>query len=477
MNYIRLAIAAILASAGIAATQATPTLLHDAGSSDAVGYRASALHESRISAMAIDDGRIAHNHDAQTPPLKLVKVVMLTRHGIRSGTKSPAFLARYSKRVWPRWPVAPGQLTRHGAKAINHLGGWLRMHYAQEGLLAATGCPASGTATVWADNADKRTRESGQAVLDGMFPGCGMQAYWRPLGHDDPLFHGVPSNPMDPTTAMKAVRQHGDPNAPGPGYQQAMRHLERIFGIEKDCKTEAPACAWARKPNRLVVKSDGDISLEGPLHVGSTLSEILLLEYVQGLPHDQGVISAAQLGEVIPLHAMYSRLMRGTPYLAAHNAHALTKKIVRALHPSSTPDKDNPAPATKLLLFLGHDTNLTNLGTLLGNIWSLPDQADPTAPNTTLAFELLRDGAGHRYVRVRVYYQTLAQLRGAQVLDAGNPAHAVTLTLPACANGHAEKICSLKQFSKLLEHGSVPVDDGVHHDKAPAHVDASATTE
>lgn len=384
--------------------------------------------------------------------LALVKVVMVTRHGIRAGTKSPAFLARYSRRKWPTWPVGPGQLTPHGARAMGQLGRWLRMHYADAGLLGASGCPAAGVATVWADNADQRTRDSGQAMMNGLFPDCGMRAYWRPLGHDDPLFHGSAAAPLDYAAAARAVRAHGDPDAPGPGYRPAMRELEKVLGLAKACTNRAPACAWTRQPNRLVRKPDGGIAMDGPLHVAATLSEILLLEYAQGLPADAGVVSPAQLRAVMPLHTMYARLMRGTPYLAAYNARALVAAILRGLDPAQPGDAHGPAAATRLLLFLGHDTNLSNLGALLRVHWTLPDQPDPTAPDTTFAFELLRDARGDAYVRVRIYYQTLQQLRGATVLDAANPAHFVTLAPPGCTAGPAHNLCTLRHLTGLLRH-------------------------
>lgn len=389
---------------------------------------------------------------APSSRLELLKVVLLTRHGIRAGTKSEAFLAAHSRRTWPKWPVAPGELTPHGAQAIGHMGGWLRMHYATAGLLAASGCPAQGVAMVWADSADKRTRDSGQAIMDGMFPGCGMHAQWLPPGSRDPLFDGDPGEPINYAAAVKAVRAQADPNAPAPGYRAAMRALQRALGIEQACAAHAPVCDWVNQRNQLVRKPDGSVAMDGPLHTAATLSEILLLEYAQGFPTDAGIASPATLRAVLPLHAMYAHLMRRTPYLAAHNAHALAGAIVQALERTTAPPTAATPGASRLLLFLGHDTNLSNISALLNVNWTLPDEPDSTAPDTTLAFELLQDGAHRRFVRVRVYYQTLQQLRTAAALDAGNPAGALTLRPPGCNEGRAHDLCGLEHFAALLRH-------------------------
>jgi 4-phytase/acid phosphatase len=399
---------------------------------------------------------------AQRSPLQWVKVVMLTRHGIRSGTKSADTLARYTTRRWPQWPVARGNLTAHGATAIRNLGVWLRMHYAQAGLLPAKGCPQPGTATVWADNADQRTRVSGQAMIEGLFPGCGMQAYWHPRAHDDPLFHAISTGicPIDPLLAVKAVRRHGDPNAPGIGYDHALARLKQILGDESACSKNAKVCSWARAPNLLHSKRDNGVALSGPLHVGATLSEMLLLEYAQGMPADQvgwgAAASPSAIAAVIPLHTLYSNLMRRTPYLAAHNGTPLAKTILGALTASKHPNPQDPADARKLLLFLGHDTNLANLGAMLGVNWTLPGQPDPTAPDTTLAFELLRDHSGRDYVRLRVYYQTLKQLRSGAAFDRTNPPGALTLNIPGCSRDQRDRLCPMPAFRKLLRKAMVP---------------------
>lgn len=59
---------------------------------------------------------------------------------------------------------------------------------------------------------------------------------------------------------------------------------------------------------------------------------------------------------------------------------------------------------TKLFVLAGHDTNLDALATLYGLDWSFADQPDPTAPNTTLAFELWRTAHGP-YIVVRLFHQ------------------------------------------------------------------------
>jgi len=99
---------------------------------------------------------------AEATTLHLVRVVIVTRHGVRPPTQSNADLAKYADKAWPDWPVAPGELTPHGAETVRLMGVTLREAYRAAGLLPREGCAGPGQVTVWGDGADQRTRESGK---------------------------------------------------------------------------------------------------------------------------------------------------------------------------------------------------------------------------------------------------------------------------------------------------------------------------
>src|SRR6202041_1659853 len=125
--------------------------------------------------------------------------------------------------------VAPGILTAHGFELMKNFGAWDRTKFAGEGLLAPSGCADAEHVTIVADT-DERTRETGRALSEGMFPGCNISVRSQPDGVTDPLFSqrkaGVPNdrpsslgwkanvgNP-DPALAAAAIpgRIGGDPN-------------------------------------------------------------------------------------------------------------------------------------------------------------------------------------------------------------------------------------------------------------------------
>lgn len=382
-------------------------------------------------------------------PWVLERAVLLQRHGVRAPTKAPAALARYSAERWPQWPVAPGELTDGGRRALAVMASYIRTRYAGMGLLPRTGCPAPGLLYVWADSSDERTRASGAIMAGGLAPGCGIAAQHAP-GRHDPLFHPLEGGicTLDARTAQAQIlaRVDGNLNALGSRYERARAALQAVLWPDaQDCSDSGRRCPMIHGSNRLTV-AHGTLKLTGPLKIGATLSENLLLEYADGLPSEEvgwgRAASPQALEQILPLHVRYSDLMRGTPAIAASGGTPLANLMLRFLEQrpvAAAFTAAPPVPSTaRLVILAGHDTNLANVGSMLGLVWTLPDEPDSTAPDTALALELWRNAHdGKRVVRAVVLYQTLTQLRaeamGASADTQGEAARALPVALPGCA--------------------------------------------
>lgn len=413
-------------------------------------------------------------------PLVLEKVVLLSRHGVRSPTKPPEDLRRHSDQDWHPWPVAPGILTPHGADALGRLGAYLGQRYAAAGLLAAaTGpagrCPAADEIFVWGDSGDQRTRASAQALADGLGSalmagdsGCApLIAHSRPADSKDVLFDAASGGacPMDPQMAHQALlsASGGDLGRVPPTVAPALAALARMVA-PRSCGGDHPAqTCFATGPSRVVDKG-GEVKIDGPLARGAMLAESLYLEYVQGFPAGEvawgrggtSAALAAALAAILPVHDYQADLTRRTAYLASHNGALLLRQIADALQSAPPGDSTREAPipaAARLVAIMGHDTNLSNVAGALGLDWTLPDQPDKTAPDTTLAFETLRDvSTGRRFVQVALYYQTLDDLRTAAPLTPAHPAGRLILPLPACGG----TLCRLEDATRLLYDAIAP---------------------
>jgi 4-phytase/acid phosphatase len=356
----------------------------------------------------------------------LEKVLILERHGVRPPTKPPEAFAKYANEAWPQWPVAPGELTPHGAEAMRAMGAGLRVRYAS--LLPDKGCPQPSSVFVWADNADQRTRESGKVIAAALAPGCAITAQWTPEDSHDPLFHSGTMCHVDEQAAASQLSARFDAmmKTDGPRYAHALATLNEIL---------MPGCAGDQCPLSGETRVSASGKIEGPLSTAATLSENLLLEYTEGFPDkDVGwgrAASAEKIAAVMPLHEIDADLTRTTPLLAARNGSLLAEQIAEFLGAPKRGQNLVPLPAdARLVVLLGHDTNLSNVAGMLGVSWHLPEQPDSTAPGTALAFEVWRDH-GRETARVVVLYQTLKQLRSAAPLN-GTPMH-VSVSVPGCS--------------------------------------------
>ncbi|GAN71720.1 phosphoanhydride phosphorylase [Acetobacter syzygii] len=341
----------------------------------------------------------------------LERVVLVARHGIRSPTKPPQTLQSQTGHVWAQWPVAPGELTDHGKQALEQMVGMVRQHYVQAGLLPASGCPTPGSLTIWADAKDHRTRESGAIWAEHLAPSCKQQSLSLAAAQEDPIFAG-PATPLSVQEQNAITREFNQRvSTTPPTVGRSMNTLQAVLAPAA-CTTDKPHCL-STNTTTLAWKKDKP-HLEGGLATGGTAAENLLLEYTQGMPVHAEPFSqqnpATLIEQVFPLHTQESWLIRRLPTLAAHKGATMASVVQDVL--AGKPATALPAATeqTKLLVLSGHDTNLDVLATLYGLDWSFTDQPDPTAPNTTLAFELWRSPSGP-YVTVRLFHQGLEALR------------------------------------------------------------------
>lgn len=133
---------------------------------------------------------------------------MLMRHGIRPPTKATVTPPGIAAEPWPLWDAPYGHLTAHGAEAIRLLGRFDRDSLAKRGLLPREGCPKAAAVVLWSDT-DQRTIATGDALLGGMFPGCGLRNGHLARGAKDPLFNPYKDGvAVDPAAAREAILAH-----------------------------------------------------------------------------------------------------------------------------------------------------------------------------------------------------------------------------------------------------------------------------
>jgi 4-phytase/acid phosphatase len=366
---------------------------------------------------------------SDTPP-DVRLVVVMTRHGVRSPTK-PAELAPYAARAWPAWEVPPGNLTPHGAALMRDFGAYYGRRYGFA-KSARGACPAAGSVFVWADT-DQRTLATGQALVDGFAPGCGI-AVNHAGGSTDTLFDPPLAN-IDAGSSQASVTGAvgGDPNTISQAYARQFTELNAILG----CGGAGAACrATGTVPTVAAAKGDGGLfELTGGLDLAAGAAGNLYLEYVDGhAKPGWGRLDRATLIDLLKLRTIKAHLTKGAWYNArAHSSNVLAH--ITATLEQAASGKALPltrAPLTSRAVFLvGHDTQMWEIAGLLRLSWLAPEAVIGDAPpGGALIFELHNPHppATEPFVRLLFASQTMDDMRA----GIGSRPNAVPVYVPGC---------------------------------------------
>jgi 4-phytase/acid phosphatase len=342
--------------------------------------------------------------------------------------------ARYAADAWPGWSVNPGWLTQHGAQAVAAIGAADRAFYTRAGLLVR-GCP---DAAMIADS-DQRTIATAQAYAHTLAPGCKLAINHQPQGADDPRFSAIEQGlgTVDAPAANAAMAK-----AIGPGGIAAVEaRMRPLLGrLDAILCAKKPVCGvGAEKTAIEPAAANKRPDLTGALDRASTAAQILLLEYADGKPMREvgwGRAAAADVTALSEFHALEFAILARPRPIAAANMAGLTPPILRAM----------AGEGPKLLMISGHDTNVANLGGMLGVHWHVPGFAtDDPAPGGAVILERLKDDGGNAYVRAYYRAQTLDQLRAGTA-----PGYRQVLPIAGCKARGVAGLCTLAQFQAVM---------------------------
>ena len=380
---------------------------------------------------------------------ELKYAVIVSRHGVRSPTWDSARLNEYSTQPWPDWGVAPGELTSHGRAGVKLMGAYYRAWLSKAGLFSADGCHDATRIHIRAD-AGQRTRETGRAFAESLLPGCAIPVAAQESGKD-PLFGGV--GKADPELAAKAVRERlGSGAAVLTKYAPAFEELTRILtgggSAQRSLMTAGPEEAG----------EGAGAGIPRPLATASTLSEVFLLEYAEGMPEPVlgwGRLTKDSLLQILELHTAYADLARRTPYLARARGSNLLAHILASLQQAAS-GKPVPGalgrPDTTLAILAGHDTNLSNLSGMLGLSWRVPGHApNDTPPESALVFSLWHEDGGQWFVKLEFVTPSLDQMRRLEPLTLDSPPARVPVAIPGCGSPRADGGCEWPAFHAAVQ--------------------------
>lgn len=386
------------------------------------------------------------------PALTVEKVVLLYRHGVRAPLESEAAIDDLVHPPLPAWPVASSLLTPHGAEALRLIGAWRKRQFEQSGLWHGH-CPGPRDVAIWTNTA-ARTIASGTALANGLAPGCAVPIGHLADGQTDSLFEPLHISPLhfDGAAALASIQSYtGGVAAMTARYKAGLVEMARVIGCD-----QAPVpCDLAAVPAAVSVADDGrDIGLTGPIRRYSGTAQVLLLQYLEGMPMAQvgwGRATPAALTRLGALHAALFDVYARPPYMAARVAGPLARRIAAILR-----DPD----AAKVSIFMGHDTNVAALSALLGvHVAARGYAAGDPPPGGALGIEVVRDGHGRRWARLFFEAADPRQIRNLVPLAGREAPDHHFLALPSCPAVPAERkqqgACPLATVLQILDKKAV----------------------
>jgi 4-phytase/acid phosphatase len=390
-------------------------------------------------------------------------VVMLSRHGVRAPIGSSALYGQYAAAPWAAWDVPPGYLTAHGYQLMKLFGAWDRSEFVSQNLFVPTGCADAAHVSIVADS-DQRTRETGKALAEGMFPGCTIAVRAQPENTNDPLFRPIESGAVRPDTALAtaavAGRIGGDPNNLTELYRSQLTLLDHVLAGCGHAPADAQRTSIFAIPASLAPgPGDGPAALHGPVTTAATIAENLLLEYTQGMSKADtgwGCLDGATLRTIMQVNSANWDYTKRTPAVARMIASTLLDRILKTMQQSVNGGGVTGAlgkPGDRLVILVGHDTNIVTVAGALHIDWVFDGRADDTPPGGALLFELWRprDG-GKPFVRLKYIAQTLEQMRNSQALTPANPPAVAPIFIPGCSR--QDLSCTWEGFSAAM-HASI----------------------
>ena len=373
---------------------------------------------------------------------QLKQVVLLSRHNLRAPVVASGALASATPEAWPRWEVAPGELTTKGGVLEVYMGRYIAQWLRQAQLLPVSGCPQEDDFHAYA-NSLQRTQATAQFFVAGAFPGCHVAVEQRmPLGTMDPLFNPVihRDDAAFRARAVSAMQQALSTSDLAP----ALSVVEEITRYPQSAACKGyNDCHLALSDTTFSAEPGKEPRVSGSLALASGLVDALLMEHYQGsgIPREGWgrLTTEAQWQALAQIRNRYQDILFGTPEVARDVAGPLLARVDALLEDPASP---------KVSLLVGHDSNIGSVLAALGiSDYSLPGQYEKTPIGGLLQFERWRDRhSGVERIRLAYVYPTTAQLRDALPLTNAQPPGRVALRVPGCA----AQGCTVAEFQRLL---------------------------
>ena len=369
-------------------------------------------------------------HEEEHADLTLDKVVVLSRHNIRSPLSgSGSLLGDITPHTWFAWTSNPSELSLRGGILETIMGQYFRLWLEKEGLFPENYRPEENAVRFYA-NAKQRTLATARYFSAGLLPVAETDIESHaPYDTMDPTFSPVLSFITD-AYARDVEAQIAELGgiAGLRGIQaklaDAISLLMDVTDMEKSEAYQAGAYgALLSDEVILTLKAGNEPGMTGPIKTATSVADALTLQLYEE-PDAQKAAFGHELTEADwqTIHGIvdtYTEMLFSTPLVSVNVAHPLLREIRSEL----------TAEGRKFCFLCGHDANVASvLAAMDVERYLLPHTVEQHTPiGVKLVFERWVDEDGRAYYQVSLVYQSTDQLRAITPLTLENPPMKYTL--------------------------------------------------
>ena len=394
--------------------------------------------------------------ESLTPDLTLDRVVILSRHNIRSPMSgSGSLLSGITPHTWFQWTSKPSELSLRGAVLETMMGQYFRLWLEGEGFIPENYRPAEGEVRFYA-NAKQRTQATAHYFSAGLLP-VGQVSIETHAEYDtmdetfNPVLHFV-TDDYAQDVMEEIAAQGGEAGLKGlhADVKDALSLLMDVADIDQSEAYKAGEYGDLMSDETEIVLVPGkEPAMNSALRRGTSVADALILQYYEEADARKAAFGHDLTDEDWALiHSIadkYTEVLFGTPLLAVNAAHPLLQELRAEL----------TAEGRRFSFLCGHDSNLCSVLAALGvEEYLLPEAVEQKTPiGSKIVFERWTDGTGKAWYKVSLVYQTVAQLRQMDQLTMENPPAKYQLSFAGAAadtNGLIPEEALLKLFDNAI---------------------------
>lgn len=360
--------------------------------------------------------------------MELEKVLIFSRHGLRSPlTASGSKLSKVTPYEWAKWDVPASHLTKKGAILETYFGQYINDWLTENNVMKTGECLNPENVHIYT-NSLQRTIATGQALTTGIFPGCDIKAEHKmEIGKMDPVFNPVitTDDAKFKEEALKGMKLDKENEKLKGAYQTISDVIS--YTKSEECVKDGK-CVLYNEQGTLKIEKGKEPGVDGPIKLGTQISDALLLEYYEGYPLNEiagnNVNSMKKWQQIADIKNGYEDLLFATDKVAKNVAAPLIKYIYNDIDSSNH----------KVTVLVGHDSNIVAMLKALNfKDYKLKDQVESTPIGGKVFFEVWKDKkTGEKKVKVEYVYQSMDQIRNTEKLTKANPPKHAVLEMKNC---------------------------------------------